>query len=142
MVNKTESVAKGQVNVALYVRVSTDKQANKEDGSLDTQLDRLMSYVNFKKSCDGSWTVTEKLVEGERNGKRHGRSGKDTDRPALQRLLDLARGGLIDVAVVTKIDRISRSTVDFLLLVKELDSYGVKLVSLRENIDLTTPSGK
>ncbi|MBI4566275.1 MAG: recombinase family protein [Planctomycetes bacterium] len=130
------------MRVCLYLRVSTDKQANKEDGSLDTQLDRLMSYVNFRKSSGDEWTVTEKFVEGEKNGQRRGRSAKDTRREGLQKLLELAKARLIDVVVVTKIDRISRSVIDFLVLVKELDSYGVKLVSLRENIDLTTPSGK
>ena len=128
--------------VCLYARVSTDKQANKEDGSLDTQMDRLISYVNFKKSLGEKWVITEKLIEGERDGKRHGRTGKNTNREALQRLMDLARAQLIDVVIVTKIDRISRSTIDFLTIVKELDSLGTKLVSLRENIDLTSPSGK
>jgi site-specific DNA recombinase len=130
------------VRICLYVRVSTDKQANKEDGSLDTQLDRLLSYVNFKKTLGENWTISEKIVEGEREGKRHGRTGKNTEREGLQKLLDLARAQLIDVVIVTKIDRISRSTIDFLQLVREIDSYGVKLVSLRENIDLTSPSGK
>jgi len=130
------------IRVCLYVRVSTDKQANKEDGSLDTQLDRLTSYVNFKKTLGENWTISEKIVEGEREGKRHGRTGKNTEREGLQKLLDLARAQLIDVVIVTKIDRISRSTIDFLQLVREIDSYGVKLVSLRENIDLTSPSGK
>src|SRR5258706_10631311 len=130
------------VRVCLYVRVSTDKQANKEDGSLDTQIDRLMTYVAFKKASGDPWEVTEKIVEGERDGRRHGRTAKNTDRDGLRRVLDLARGRLIDVLVVTKIDRISRSVIDFLTLVKELDQLGVRVVSLRESIDLTTPSGK
>ena len=130
------------VRVCLYVRVSTDKQANKEDGSLDTQLDRLMTYVEFKKTSGEPWIVTERIVEGERDGKRHGQSAKNTDRDGLRRVLELARARLIDVLVVTKIDRISRSVIDFLTLVKELDQLEVKVVSLRESIDLTTPSGK
>jgi DNA invertase Pin-like site-specific DNA recombinase len=130
------------VRVCLYVRVSTDKQANKEDGSLDTQLDRLTTYVNYKKTSGESWVITEKIVEGERDGKRYGKSGKNTDRDGLRRILELARARLIDVLVVTKIDRISRSVIDFLTLVKELDQLEVKVVSLREQIDLTTPSGK
>jgi site-specific DNA recombinase len=132
----------GPANVLLYVRVSTDRQAQKEDGSLDTQLDRLTAFVEYKRSTGHEWTVTEKLVEGEREGKRHGKSAKNTERPALQRLLELARAQLIDVVVITKIDRISRSVIDFLQLVEELDQLGVKVVSLRENIDLTTPAGR
>lgn len=128
--------------VCLYVRVSTDKQANKEDGSLDTQLDRLNSYVTFKKSLGENWIISERITEGEKDGKRSGKSAKNTQREGLRRLLELARAKLVDVVIVTKLDRISRSTIDFLLLVRELESYGVKLVSLRENIDLTTPGGR
>ena len=93
----------GPVNVALYVRVSTDRQAQKEDGSLDTQLDRLNTFVGYKRSQGLDWTITERLVEGEKDGMRHGKSAKNTKRPQLQKLLELARGGLIDVVVVTKL---------------------------------------
>jgi site-specific DNA recombinase len=71
-----------------------------------------------------------------------GKSAKNTDRPALQKLCEMARAGLIDVVVITKIDRISRSVKDFLLLVEELEKFGVKIVSLRESLDLTTPGGR
>lgn len=140
MLKNTEATS--PTRVCFYVRVSTDKQANKEDGSLDTQLDRLNSYVTFKKSLGENWIITERITEGEKDGKRHGKTAKNTQREGLSRLLELARAKLVDVVIVTKIDRISRSTIDFLLLVRELESYGVKLVSLRENIDLTTPGGR
>ena len=130
------------VRVCFYVRVSSDKQAGKEDGSLDTQLDRLAAYVNYKNTCGDNWTITEKLVEGERDGKRRGRSAKDMNREAVQHLIELAEARLIDVVMVTKIDRISRSTIDFLMLVQQLTKCDVKLVSLREQIDLTTPAGR
>ena len=142
LTSRPEPPKKGPINVALYVRVSTDKQAQKEDGSLDTQIDRLTAFVEYKRSQGEDWTVVERFIEGEKDGRRHGRSGKDTDRPALQRLRDMAQAKLIDVVVITKIDRISRSVIDFLLLVEELDRHGVKVVSLRESIDLTTPVGK
>ena len=132
----------GPVQVALYVRVSTDRQAQKEDGSLDTQLDRLNTFVGYKRSQGLDWVVTERLVEGEKDGLRHGKSAKNMKRPQLQRLLELARAGLVDVVVVTKLDRISRSVVDFLLLIEELHRHGVEVVSLRENFDFTTPTGR
>ena len=130
------------VNVAFYCRVSTDKQAEREDGSLDTQLDRLASLVEYRRKQGENWVASEKLVEGEKDGKRRGKSAKNMDRPALQKLLDLARSRLIDVVAVTKLDRISRSISDFVKLIEELDRYGVKLVSLREQIDLTSPAGR
>jgi site-specific DNA recombinase len=133
---------KGPTNVALYLRVSTDKQAQKEDGSLDTQTDLLKEFVESKRRQGFDWLVVERVVEGEKDGKRHGKSAKNTDRPGLKKILDLARAGLIDVVVFTKLDRISRSVVDFLLLVEELHRYGVELASLRDLFDFTTPHGR
>ncbi len=97
------------VNVAFYCRVSTDRQAEKEDGSLDTQLDRPSSLVEYRRRQGDNWVVAEKLVEGEKDGRRRGKSAKNTDRPAYQKLLELARPRLVDVVAVTKLDRISRS---------------------------------
>jgi site-specific DNA recombinase len=130
------------VNVVFYCRVSTDRQAEKEDGSLDTQLDRLGSLVDYRRKQGDNWVTFEKLVEGEKDGKRRGKSARNMDRPALQRLLELARSRLIDVVVVTKLDRISRSLSDFVKLIEELERYGVKLVSLKENFDFTNAAGR
>ncbi len=140
--NTNESVRTGPVHVALYMRVSTDKQAKKEDGSLDTQRDLLTGLVESKCAAGLDWRITEYLVEGEKDGKRHGKSAKDTHRPAYQRLLELVRSRLIDVVVINKIDRISRSVKDFLNLVEELERHGVRIVSRHEQIDLTTPAGR
>ena len=140
--NKEAPGRAGPVHVALYIRVSTDKQAQLEDGSIDTQLDRLTSFVDYKRKQGDDWVIAEKLVEGEKDGKRHGKSGKNADRPAYQKLLELAQARMIDVVVVTRLDRISRNVADFLGLVATLERHEVKLVSLRENIDLTTPAGR
>ncbi len=140
--NGTGPEKEGPLNVAFYIRVSSDKQAKKQDGSLDTQLDLLTKFVEYKRSGGVNWIVSDRFVEGESEGKRRGKSAKDTHRPTFQKMLANARAHLIDVIVITKIDRISRSVVDFMLLVEELNGYGVKVVSLHENIDLTTPAGK
>ncbi len=140
--NGTRPEKEGPLHVAFYIRVSSDKQAKKQDGSLDTQLDLLKKYHEYKRSTGVDWVVSERFVEGESEGKRRGKSAKDTNRPTFQKMLQAARAGLLDVIVITRIDRISRSVVDFLLLVEDLDQYGVKVVSLHENIDLTTPAGK
>ncbi len=133
---------KGPIQVAFYIRVSSDKQAKKKDGSLDTQMDLLEKLVDYKKSAGEDWVIAERFVEGEQEGRRRGKSAKDTNRPTFQKMLQVAKAQLIDVIVITKIDRISRSVVDFLLLVEELTKYGVKVVSLHEQIDMTTPTGK
>jgi len=145
MIQKNEQASRPQgpvVNVVFYCRVSTDKQAEKEDGSLDTQLDRLSSLVEYRRKRGENWVAFEKLVEGEKDGKRRGKSAKNMDRPALQRLMELARARLIDVVAVTKLDRISRSLSDFVRLVEELARYGVKLVSMKEDFDFTTAAGR
>src|SRR5574341_723533 len=92
--------ASSVVNVTFYVRVSTDKQADREDGSLDTQLDRLSSLVEYRRKQGENWVATEKLVEGEKDGRRRGKSAKNMDRPALQKLMEMARSRLIDVVAV------------------------------------------
>ena len=138
----SKDTSSGPMNVAFYLRVSTDKQARKEDGSLDTQLDRLNDFVQFRCRGGESWVVTEKLVEGEKDGKRYGLSGKSTDRPAYQKLLELARARLIDIVIVNRLDRISRNVADFLQLVAELEKQDVRLISIRESIDLTSAPGR
>src|SRR5438105_11733582 len=100
MKNTKEPERAGPIQAAFYIRVSTDKQAQLEDGSIDTQLDRLSSWVEFKRRQGENWVVAEKLIEGERDGKRHGKSGKNAKRPAYQKLLALAEARMIDVVIV------------------------------------------
>lgn len=71
-----------------------------------------------------------------------GISGAKEKRPSLDRMIADARRGRFKIIVVAALDRLSRSTRHFLNLVSELDSYGVRLVSLRENLDYTTPTGQ
>ncbi len=143
LIRETQSKKDKQINVCFYIRVSTDKQAKKNAGSLDTQLDRLKSFVNYKKTCGENWVTVKPLIEGEEKGQRHGRSAKETKkREKIQELRQLAQAGLIDVVIITDISRLARNTVDFLLLADELDKNNVKIVSLKENIDLTSPTGK
>lgn len=67
-------------------------------------------------------------------------SGKDTNRPQLQAMIDFIREG--DVVVVESYSRLSRSTVDLLRLVDQFKAKGVKFISLKEQIDTTTPAGE
>ena len=92
-------------NVAIYVRVSTDIQV---DGySIDEQLERLEKY------CDAhSWKIYNKYVDP-------GYSGGNIDRPAMLRMIKDAREKKIDVVLVYKLDRLSRSQKDTLYLIEE-----------------------
>lgn len=98
-----------------YCRVST------EDQSLDRQT-VAMEQQGIEKM------FTEKI------------SGKDTNRPELQKMLEFVREG--DVVYIESYSRLARSLRDLLTIIDTLKAKGVKLVSLKENIDTTTPNGK
>lgn len=70
----------------------------------------------------------------------HGISGKDTNRPQLQAMLDYIREG--DTVYIAEFSRLARNTADLLNLTERFKAKGVKLVSLKENLDTTTPTGK
>lgn len=100
------------LRVAAYVRVSTVNQLLANDNSLDTQVSLIRKQVELEtaKAATRQGARPWKIVEEYRE---EGRSGKDNDRPELQRLLADIRAGLIDIVVVTKIDRITRSLTNF-----------------------------
>ena len=108
---------------ALYARVSTTEQ------TCENQLQVLRAFAGAR-----GWTVTE-FVD-------HGVSGAKEKRPQLDALLADVRRRKLDLVVVTKLDRLARSTRHLVTLVGELDALGVDLVVLDQAIDTTTPSGR
>ena len=101
----------------LYLRVSTERQANIKEGSLDTQLSTLTKYTEIKTSnSDEEWYVAEVYRE-------EGKSGRNTDRPEYQRMLKDIKRGKLDVLLCTKIDRVHRSLVDFYKLHELLETH-------------------
>ncbi len=122
---------------ALYSRVSTERQSIVRNGSLDTQIGRLESYITFRNSSsnDNSWQISETYRE-------EGKSGKTTDRPELQRLISDIKDGKVDTVIVTKIDRITRSLLDFYRLMELFEKHNAEFISLEENFDTSSPMGK
>ena len=116
---------------ALYIRVSTEKQAD-EGFSLDAQHQRLDAYCTAQ-----SWTVCEEhiYIDG-------GVSGKNTDRAQFQRMMQAAQEGAIQRIVAIKLDRLARNTRDFLATVEQLTAAGCDLVLIKESFDTGTPHGK
>jgi len=114
-------------NTGIYIRVSTQEQA-KEGFSVEAQKDKLIAYCNAK-----NWNIYDIYIDG-------GYSGGSLERPALKKMLDELEN--IDVVLVYKLDRLSRSQKDTLLLIEErfLESK-VDFVSLSESFDTTTPFG-
>ncbi len=143
MIRSIEGARDELKRVAIYCRVSTDKQASKEDSSLDTQKDRLVRYVEDRQRAGYRWELAYEFIEGEsEDGTRRGKSGKDLDRPAFGKLMQKVHARLVDVVLFTKMDRVSRSVVDFLTLVEELERFDVKMVSLKEEINTESAAGR
>jgi DNA invertase Pin-like site-specific DNA recombinase len=117
--------------VALYLRVSTDQQANKEEGSLETQEARLRQWA-------ASWAGPMELFVYREAGV----SGKTLDRPELSRLLADVQAGRLDLVAMTRIDRISRSLLDFLQLQELFSQHNVGVYTLSEQYDTSTAAGK
>lgn len=116
---------------ALYIRVSTDKQAD-EGFSLEDQRNRLTQYCQAQQ-----WQLCPEHVYIDA-----GESGTTTDRADFQRMLEAARGGHIRRIVAIKLDRVARNVRAFLALVDELRALGCDLVLLKEQFDTGTPHGR
>jgi site-specific DNA recombinase len=122
------------VRCAIYTRVSTDQRLEQDFNSLDAQYDASQSYI--RSQAHAGWTLVRfKYDDG-------GFSGGDTDRPALQRLLGDVRSGKIDVIVVYKVDRLTRSLADFAKLVELFDQHNVSFVSVTQQFNTTTSMGR
>jgi site-specific DNA recombinase len=122
--NKSSSI-----RVATYARVSTTEQAA-EGSSLSFQASQLTGYCQLQ-----SWTIINSYVDP-------GFSGKDGDRPGLKRLLTDAKLGLFDKMVVFKLDRLARNLSLLLEIEKAVNGQGITLISMKESVDTSTPTGK
>jgi site-specific DNA recombinase len=122
------------VRCAIYTRKSTDQGLDQDFNSLDAQYDASQAYI--RSQTHAGWTLLRaKYDDG-------GFSGGDTDRPALQRLLADVRAAKIDVIVVYKVDRLTRSLADFAKLVELFDKHNVSFVSVTQQFNTTTSMGR
>jgi site-specific DNA recombinase len=122
------------VRCAIYTRVSTEHGLDQEFNSLDAQYDAASAYI--KSQAHAGWTLIRSRYDDG------GYSGGSTDRPDLQRLLDDIRARRIDVIVVYKVDRLTRSLADFAKLVELFDAHGVSFVSVTQQFNTTTSMGR
>lgn len=122
---------------ALYGRVSTHRQAVVQEGGLDTQFKLMEKRIELEnqKEDDVQWAIADRYRE-------EGWSGKNTDRPEYQRMMRDIDAGKIDIVIVQKIDRVTRSLRDFYDLWETLEKAGVQFVSVNENFDTTTAMGR
>jgi DNA invertase Pin-like site-specific DNA recombinase len=123
-----------RVRCAIYTRVSTDQGLEQDFNSLHAQFDASQAYI--RSQAHAGWTlVRSKYDDG-------GFSGGNTDRPALQHLLDDVRARKVDVIVVYKVDRLTRSLADFAKLVELFDQHNVSFVSVTQQFNTTTSMGR
>ena len=115
--------------VMIYCRVSKVEMTHGEFDSLDGQEARCRDLARAH-----NWRVVDVL--------RDASTGSNVDRPSLQALLERARAGEFDSVMVYKIDRLSRSVLDFWTLVRGLKANGVDMVSVTESFDSSTAQGR
>jgi DNA invertase Pin-like site-specific DNA recombinase len=130
--DKSQIVRK--LRCAVYTRKSSEEGLEQEFNSLHAQREACEAYVASQRS-EGWALIREPYDDG-------GFSGGTLERPALQRLLADIEEGLVDVVVVYKIDRLSRSLMDFSKLVDVFDRAGVTFVSVTQSFNTTTSMGR
>lgn len=123
-----------QMRCAIYCRKSTSEGLEREFNSLDAQREAGEAYV-LSQRHEG-WVALPQIYHDG------GFTGGNTDRPALQCLLADIDAGLVDVVIVYKIDRLSRSLVDFLGLMKRFDESNIALASVTQQIRTDSSMGR
>ncbi len=123
-----------RIRCAIYTRKSSEEGLEQEFNSLDAQREACEAYIASQRH--EGWLA---MREGYDDG---GYSGGNLDRPGLQNLLEDIRAGLVDVIVVYKIDRLSRSLMDFARLVEVFDEHKVTFVSVTQSFNTTTSMGR
>jgi site-specific DNA recombinase len=123
-----------KLRCAVYTRKSSEEGLEQEFNSLHAQRESCESYIASQRS-EGWVLVRDQYDDG-------GISGGTLERPGLKRLMEDIEDGLVDVVVVYKIDRLSRSLADFAKLVEVFDRNGVTFVSVTQQFNTTTSMGR
>ena len=126
--------AKARKRCAVYCRVSSDERLDQEFNSIDAQKEAGQAYVASQRA-EGWIAVADDYDDP-------GYSGGNTERPGLKRLLADIERGLIDIVVVYKIDRLTRSLADFSKMVEVFERHGVSFVSVTQQFNTTTSMGR
>jgi len=123
-----------KLRCAVYTRKSSEEGLEQEFNSLHAQREACEAYIASQRS-EGWVLIRDQYDDG-------GISGGTLERPGLKRLLEDIEDGLVDVVVVYKIDRLSRSLADFAKLVEVFDRNGVTFVSVTQSFNTTTSMGR
>src|SRR5258708_3366666 len=119
---------------AIYTRKSSEEGLEQDFNSLQAQREACEAFI--KSQAGEGWRLLKTAYDDG------GLSGGTMERPALQRLLAEINQGLIDVVVVYKVDRLTRSLADFAKMVEVFDAHGVSFVSITQQFNTTTSMGR
>jgi site-specific DNA recombinase len=122
------------IRCAIYTRKSTDEGLDQDFNSLDAQREAAEAFIKSQKHQ--GWTLVRTQYDDG------GFSGASLDRPALQNLLRDVEAGRVDCIVVYKVDRLSRSLLDFARLIDRFDQKSVSFVSVTQQFNTTTSLGR
>jgi DNA invertase Pin-like site-specific DNA recombinase len=122
------------IRCAIYTRKSSEEGLEQDFNSLDAQREACSAYV-LSQASEGWKLLPDFYDDG-------GLSGGSLERPALQRLLADVKQGRIDIIVVYKVDRLTRSLLDFARLVEAFDAAEVSFVSVTQSFNTTTSMGR
>ena len=119
------------MNCAIYTRVSTDIQAEKEFSSCEAQEEKIKAFIKSQ----NNWKVFKVYSDP-------GFTGANLNRPAFTKMLDDIKQNKINLVISYKIDRLTRSPKDFYQLIELFEKHGVDFISVTERFDTSTPSGR
>ena len=122
------------IRCAIYTRKSHEEGLDQEFNSLDAQRQAGEAYIQSQRH-EGWQCVPKRYDDG-------GFTGGNMDRPALTQLIEDIRGGRLDCVVVYKVDRLSRSLLDFAKLIDVFDEHEVSFVSVTQQFNTTTSMGR
>ena len=128
------SSAHGKIRCAIYTRKSSDEGLEQEFNSLDAQREACAAYIASQRHA--GWTAVPDMYDDG------GLSGGTMERPALQRLLTDIKANKVQIVVVYKVDRLTRSLADFAKIVDIFDGHGASFVSVTQQFNTTTSMGR
>jgi len=134
MAKRPAPATRTSVRCAIYTRKSTEEGLEQEFNSLDAQREACEAYITSQRH--EGWTLVRDAYDDG------GFSGGNMERPGLKRLLADIEAGKVDVIVVYKVDRLTRSLADFAKIVDVLDAKGASFVSVTQSFNTTTSMGR
>ncbi|MBF0461895.1 MAG: recombinase family protein [Magnetococcales bacterium] len=134
MNRKKTNIVVPKVRCAIYTRKSTDEGMDQEFNSLDAQREACLAYITSQKA-EGWLPLADRYDDPAF-------SGGNLNRPALQRLLVDIEAGKVDCIVCYKLDRLTRSLLDFSKLIEILDRHNVTFISITQSFNTTTSMGR